>query len=353
MPYCSVFGCSNNKGTHRFPNRDNLPVRFNQWTNFCKRKHFKPTNNSVICSHHFKSQDFDDSDILKQKLLGDKYKSRAPRLKSGTVPTIFVINNDKSSDGNTTTKKSRSERIKNQEKKDMVENLIAKKSNIDSYDHNKNEEKFSCSEDNISDIEENVSFTDNDFYDDPDFECENEEEDYTEEFDNVENTDIKYCLVFINSLLTLFTICNICKSKIINKKWYAIGATKCVRSECSEGHSSKWFSQPVKKQFSKGHLHIATSILLSGTLFTTFKVFYSSLKLVMFSRATYDKIMNKYSYRLIEKIWEKKRTEQMNYVKESGQLWIAGDGQYDSPGFCAKYCTYTFMDINSGCIVDF
>lgn len=353
MPYCSVFGCSNNKGTHRFPNRDNSPVRFNQWTNFCKRKHFKPTNNSVICSHHFKSQDFDDSDILKQKLLGDKYKSRAPRLKSGTVPTIFVINNDKSSDGNTTTKKSRSERIKNQEKKDMVENLIAKKSNIDSYDHNKNEEKLSCSEDNISDIEENVSFTDNDFYDDPDFECENEEEDYTEEFDNVENTDIKYCLVFINSLLTLFTICNICKSKIINKKWYAIGATICVRSECSEGHSSKWFSQPVKKQFSKGHVHIATSILLSGTLFTTFKVFCSSLKLVMFSRATYDKIMNKYSYRLIEKIWEKKRTEQMNYVKESGQLWIAGDGQYDSPGFCAKYCTYTFMDINSGCIVDF
>jgi len=83
----------------------------------------------VICSHHFKSQDFDDSDVLKQKLLGDKYKSRAPRLKSGTsVPTIFIINNDKNSDGNTTTKKSLSERIKIQEKRDMVESLIAKKS---------------------------------------------------------------------------------------------------------------------------------------------------------------------------------------------------------------------------------
>lgn len=63
--------------------------------------------------------------------------------------------------------------------------------------------------------------------------------------------------------------------------------------------------------------------------------------------------MNKYSYPLIEKIWEKKRREQLNNVKESGQLWIAGDGQYDSPGFCAKYCNYTFMYINSGCIVDF
>jgi len=82
----------------------------------------------VICSHHFKSQDFDDSDILKQKLLGDKYKSKAPRLKSTMVPTIFIINNDKSSYGNTTTKKSSFERIKNQEKKDMVESLIAKKS---------------------------------------------------------------------------------------------------------------------------------------------------------------------------------------------------------------------------------
>ncbi|KAL4120836.1 hypothetical protein QTP88_013454 [Uroleucon formosanum] len=46
----------------------------------------------------------------------------------------------------------------------MVESLIPKKSNIDSYHHNKNEEKLSCTEDNISDIEENVSFTDNDFY---------------------------------------------------------------------------------------------------------------------------------------------------------------------------------------------
>lgn len=235
----------------------------------------------------------------------------------------------------------------------MVESLIAKKSNIDSYEHNKNEKEFSLTEDNISEQEENVSFTDNDFYDDPDYECEKEQEDYIEEFENVENANVKYCLVFINSLLSLFTIFNICKSKIINKKWYAIGATICVKSEYGEGHSSKWFSQPVNKQFSKGHVHIALPILLSGTLFATFKVFCSSLKLAMFSRTTYNKIMNKYSFPLIKKIWEKKRTEQINYVKESGQLWIAGDGQYDSPGFCAKYCTYIFMDINSECIVDF
>lgn len=116
MPYCSVFGCSNNKETHRFPNRDNSHVRFNKWTNFCKRKHFKPTNNSVIRSLHFTVLGFDDSDILKQKLLGDNYKLRAPCLKSGTIPTIFVLINNKNSYRNIT-KKSRSEKIKNQEKR--------------------------------------------------------------------------------------------------------------------------------------------------------------------------------------------------------------------------------------------
>lgn len=86
----------------RFPNRDNSPVCIKQWTNFCKRKHFKPTNNFVICFHHFTSLDFYDLGILKQKWLGDKFKLIASRLKSGTVPTIFVLNNDKNSYGYTT-----------------------------------------------------------------------------------------------------------------------------------------------------------------------------------------------------------------------------------------------------------
>ena len=32
---------------------------------------------------------------------------------------------------------------------------------------------------------------------------------------------------------------------------------------------------------------------------------------------------------------------------------IAGDGQFDSPGFSAKYCKYSIMNINTGAILDF
>ncbi|KAL4132201.1 hypothetical protein QTP88_009406 [Uroleucon formosanum] len=72
----------------------------------------------------------------------------------------------------------------------MVESLIANKSNIDSNEHYEhNENQLSFTEDNISEQEENVSFTD-DFYDEPDYECEKEEENCVEEFENVENVDI-------------------------------------------------------------------------------------------------------------------------------------------------------------------
>lgn len=40
-------------------------------------------------------------------------------------------------------------------------------------------------------------------------------------------------------------------------------------------------------------------------------------------------------------------------LKSSDKIWVAGDGQFDSPGFCAKYCIYTLMDLNSSKIIDF
>ncbi|KAJ8897431.1 hypothetical protein PR048_002777 [Dryococelus australis] len=34
-------------------------------------------------------------------------------------------------------------------------------------------------------------------------------------------------------------------------------------------------------------------------------------------------------------------------------VWLAGDGQYDSPGFSAKYLVYSLMYLDTGLVVDF
>ena len=39
-------------------------------------------------------------------------------------------------------------------------------------------------------------------------------------------------------------------------------------------------------------------------------------------------------------------------LKKQNLVVLTGDGRCDSPGHCAKYCTYTIMDSTTGKIVD-
>lgn len=86
---------------------------------------------------------------------------------------------------------------------------------------------------------------------------------------------------------------------------------------------------------------ITAALVLSGILFNQFKVFCSALKLSIFTRPVYDKIINKHLFPVICHQWEEHRKKNIEAIKLS-PIWLAGDRQYDSPGFCAKYCTYLF-----------
>ena len=54
-----------------------------------------------------------------------------------------------------------------------------------------------------------------------------------------------------------------------------------------------------------------------------------------------------------DRAWEK---EQKNVVEEirrdSRYLYVAVDGQYDSPRHSASYCTMTVMDVKSNNVID-
>lgn len=89
---CSAYGCSESDDSskrlhfYRFPNREKSPNRHKKWIDFCKRKNFKPSKNSRLCSKHFKLEDFNQSDVLREKLMPDT-KVRI-NLNSGVIPTI-------------------------------------------------------------------------------------------------------------------------------------------------------------------------------------------------------------------------------------------------------------------------
>uniref|UniRef100_A0A671TGL3 THAP-type domain-containing protein n=1 Tax=Sparus aurata TaxID=8175 RepID=A0A671TGL3_SPAAU len=84
MPcFCSAVGCSNRRNAktkeqwtcsvYRFP-KDKVKRR--AWTAALRRRDFKPNDRSVICSCHFKSDDFDMT-------------GQTTRLREGVIPSVF------------------------------------------------------------------------------------------------------------------------------------------------------------------------------------------------------------------------------------------------------------------------
>lgn len=84
---------------------------------------------------------------------------------------------------------------------------------------------------------------------------------------------------------------------------------------------------------------MGTASTLSGVLFNQMKIFWSSLKFAFFSRTVYDKIVNNYIISVLELIRDQQRQNNINELKMGTSIWLADDGQFDSPGFYAKYCT--------------
>ena len=92
MPQCSVFGCHNVSGANKtvgyyaFPKREKSPLRFKKWVEKCRRKNFVPTSNARVCGAHFREEDFDESDVLKRRLMEHEHFT-SPRLKPNAVPS--------------------------------------------------------------------------------------------------------------------------------------------------------------------------------------------------------------------------------------------------------------------------
>ena len=76
------------------------------------------------------------------------------------------------------------------------------------------------------------------------------------------------------------------------------------------------------------------------------------LKIPYLSRGQFYRTLKVNLYPVIIKKWTSMRDSLISSLG-SEKCDIAGDGQFDSPGFSAKYCKYSIMNINTGAILDF
>lgn len=173
------------------------------------------------------------------------------------------------------------------------------------------------------------------------------------EMENVPPHKENKYVVFQSMLLNLFFICNIpsCFCSIVSKTIYTVGTMVIVRVCCKAGHKWEWNSQPCHRGMPWGNLLSACATLVSGQGYTKVSTFFNHFKSPFISQSTFTKLQRSYLIPSIVQIWNTSRASLLASLQKEN-LVIGGDGRCDSPGFSAKYGTYTLMDLDINKVLD-
>lgn len=132
-----------------------------------------------------------------------------------------------------------------------------------------------------------------------------------------------------------------------------VGSLLKVYGTCGDHHHQLiWQSQPNIANFAARNVLISSSIVCSGSSYSKVKAMFDLVNIPILSKTLFHKNLNKFIFPGIDFVWEMKK-ENLKAHLQSEPVYLVSDGQCDSPGFSAKYCIYTMMDINFEYIIDF
>ena len=118
---------------------------------------------------------------------------------------------------------------------------------------------------------------------------------------------------------------------------------------CEMGHKGEWRSSTVQNSKKLINIKIASCMALSGIRLSS-----KLLGLPTIQKSTHWEYMSRFLYPVI---WKnntamRKRTI-ADLVKSGDFIVVCGDAQFDSPGHCGKFCTYTIMTCDGSKVIDF
>ncbi|KAF4517081.1 hypothetical protein B566_EDAN006400, partial [Ephemera danica] len=181
-----------------------------------------------------------------------------------------------------------------------------------------------------------------------------EEEGNDEEATVSEKNNFSILFVYFSCLLELFNFCSKCGSVVVSKDVKRKGLRVSVTTICLQHHQVIWHSMPRHLHKELGNIIISAGIFLTGLTFSTFRTFAQTIGLAFISRTTFETSVQNYVYPILKQEWYEQRQKLIEETKDQTErVMLAGDGQHDSPGFSAKYCIYTVMNLFNNCIIDF
>ncbi|XP_064631695.1 uncharacterized protein LOC135489984 [Lineus longissimus] len=102
-----------------------------------------------------------------------------------------------------------------------------------------------------------------------------------------------------------------------------------------------------------GNLLLSAAVLFSGTTYAKLADMSSYLKMPILGKSQFYVLQKQYLFPVVNETWITCQTMVLDGLSQESDIVLSGDGRCDSPGHCAKYCTYSVMDTKTGLIVDF
>ncbi|XP_062603026.1 uncharacterized protein LOC134264758 isoform X2 [Saccostrea cucullata] len=161
-------------------------------------------------------------------------------------------------------------------------------------------------------------------------------------------------LVFKWQLLQLFQYCPKCHLPargIVDKR---VGTCIHIVQKCSAcNFVNNWASQPYIGKMPAGNLLLSGSILYSGSLSSKCLLMFKLLNMACFGRSTFFRHQQQYVLPTVVLHWKQAQSTILADLKSQNRgLVLAGDGRSDSPGHCAKYGAFTFIETKINKVLD-
>jgi hypothetical protein len=176
--------------------------------------------------------------------------------------------------------------------------------------------------------------------------------------DDVSPQKEKKFIVFLSSLMTLLSWCSCpscgCRELDLPKTVSPNGTLLSLTLSC-KGCDKKtvWNSQPFLGRFAAGNILLSASILFAGSSITKVHRVLSHLGVASICSRTFFRHQRDILQPVIRWVWGKKKQSLVAEIKAGGDPMVCGgDGRADSPGHCAKYGTYTLIELQRKVVVE-
>ncbi|XP_063066590.1 uncharacterized protein LOC134458292 [Engraulis encrasicolus] len=164
------------------------------------------------------------------------------------------------------------------------------------------------------------------------------------------HTDKKY-IVFEKNIMELFQRCPRC-SKSPELKTYRRGTFLSIDQICHHCEFFRqWKSQPLIKSTPVGNIQLSAAVYFSGSSFYQVQKMFQAMRLQNISYSAFRRHANRFLEPAVIHSWHQLQDTEVESVRHK-KVKLGGDMRADSPGHCAKYGTYSLMNLETNSIID-